>query len=77
MKLNMETSEQPTLHDYFAAAALQGICANDRSELFAFDALAQMAFEAADEMLERRHKIRESRRHMQRMIQHANNTEAK
>jgi hypothetical protein len=43
-----------TLRDYFAAAALQGFCANPESERASMDTLAQMAYDAADEMLKKR-----------------------
>ena len=47
--------EGVTLRDYFAAAALQGFCANNPESPDAdFAVVAQIAYELADEMLKAR-----------------------
>jgi hypothetical protein len=46
--------EEATLRDYFAAAAMQGFCANPECERTMLDTLAEMAYAAADEMLKQR-----------------------
>lgn len=45
-----------TLRDYFAANALQGMSANPYFDDFEFDAVADMAYAQADEMLATRKK---------------------
>ena len=47
-------AEGMTLRDYFAAAALQGICANAESWQVPFDDLAGYAWQQADAMLKAR-----------------------
>jgi hypothetical protein len=48
--------EDLTLRDYFAAAALQGFCSNPQSASARWDLLADMAYRAADAMLDERAK---------------------
>jgi len=43
-----------TMRDYFAAAALQGICASGPSSTYTNQALANEAYSVADAMLEAR-----------------------
>ena len=45
-----------TLRDYFAAKAVQGICASGPSEDWTNDQLAAEAYELADAMLKERDK---------------------
>jgi hypothetical protein len=45
-----------TLRDYFAAKAVQGICASGPSEDWTNDQLAAEAYELADAMLKAREK---------------------
>jgi hypothetical protein len=43
-----------TLRDYFAAAALQGFCANPEIRAPSMEVLVLMVYDAADEMLKQR-----------------------
>lgn len=49
-----------TMRDYFAASALQGLCANEQSSPFSFscdpEEAANIAYKMADAMLARRNK---------------------
>lgn len=55
-----EMASEATIRDYFAAAALQGLCANEQCKAFSFSCdsveAARLAYKMADAMLEQRNK---------------------
>ena len=53
---NRSAANGMTLRDYFAAKAMQGICASGAIDRLSFEDISNAAFEFADAMIERRKK---------------------